>query len=114
MPAGSASQVTALMAIAAGRRGNPDPRRRLDPVTVTVDFAEPAALLDLVQYEYLMNLLERLHAIGVTVNTSAIRASHIDPDHHGGPTPLGQRISRTFRPFRMRRHATDARLIENA
>jgi hypothetical protein len=112
--AGSASQVTALMAIAAGRRGNPDPRRRLDPFTVTVGFAEPAALLDLVQYEYLMNLLERLHAIGVTVNTSAIRASHIDPDHHGGPTPLGQRISRTFRPFRMRRHATDARLIENA
>jgi hypothetical protein len=110
--AGSASQVTALMAIAAGRRGNPDPRRRLDPFTFRVGFTGPATLLTLAQYEYLMNLLERLHPIGVTVDTSAIRTSRVDPDQHGGATPLGQRVSRTFRPFRMRRHATDVRLIE--
>jgi hypothetical protein len=109
---GNASQVTALMAIAAGRRGNPDPRRRLDPFTVRVGFAAPSVLLNLTQYEYLMNLLERLHPLGVTVDTSPIRGSHVDPDQHGGPTSLGQRISRTFRPFRMRRHATETRLID--
>jgi len=109
---GSASQVTALMAIAAGRRGNPDPRRRLDPFTLRVGFAAPTALLNLTQYEYLMNLLERLHPLGVTVDTSTVRGSHVDPDQRGGPTALGQRISRTFRPFRMRRHATDTRLID--
>jgi hypothetical protein len=110
---GSASQVTALMAIAAGRRGNTDPRGRLDPFAFKVGFATPSALLSLVQYEYLMNLLERLHSIGVTVDTSAVRAAHVDPDQQGKPTPLGQRISRTFRPFHMLRHATDARLVDN-
>jgi hypothetical protein len=111
--AGNASQVTALMAIAAGRRGNPDPRRRRDPFDIGVGFASPSALLNITQYEYLMNLLERLHPIGVSIDTSAIRAAHVDPTGSGTPVSLGQRISRTFRPFRMRRHASGAQLIEN-
>ena len=74
-----------------------------DPYEYGVELP-PSALLNLTQYEFLMNVLEHTHPLGVEVNTFAIRRQHVDLDEDGKPDPLTPSISRTFRPFRRRRH----------
>jgi hypothetical protein len=69
-----------------------------DPYELRVKLPD-GALLDVRQYEFLMNLLERGHPAGVKVNTSAIRRNHVDLDGDGTADPLIRTPSRTFRRF---------------
>jgi hypothetical protein len=94
--------LAAVVVIAPGRRGTPDPRRRIDPLELAVSLP-PGALLSLPQYELVMNLLDRAHPLGVVVDTLDIRR-RIDADADGDAEPLSRSLSRTFRPYRQRRH----------
>jgi hypothetical protein len=100
----SASQVAAIIAVTPTR---PEPRhlhRRIEPYTVTVDRADQdQPLLSFAQYEYLMNLLDRWCPLGVTVDTSRLRAQAVDIDGDGAADLMSLRLQRTFRPFRGRR-----------
>jgi hypothetical protein len=88
--------LTALIVVAYARRG------LADPYGFRVDL--PAgALLNLPQYEFLMNLLERAYPAGIEVNTFAIRTRHVDLDGDGTADPLPPTISRTYRLFQRRR-----------
>jgi hypothetical protein len=65
---------------------------------VAIDaFGQPP--LSFTQYEYLMNLLERWCPLGITIDTSLIRAGHVDLDGDGVPDLIGQGLQQTFRPF---------------
>jgi hypothetical protein len=90
--------LAAVIVVAAGRRGSADPRRRVSPFELRVSLPD-AALVDLGQYEFLMNLFERAHPLGVIVDTRGIRR-HIDADGDAAPEPLSPSLSRTFRPYR--------------
>jgi hypothetical protein len=70
-----------------------------DPYQYRVELPE-GSLLDLVQYEFLMNLLDHTFPAGVEVNTFAIRREHVDLDGDGEADPLPPTVSRTFRRFR--------------
>jgi hypothetical protein len=89
--------VNAIVCIGYARRGF------VDPYEFRVELPE-AARLDLAQYEYLMNLLERVYPLGVEVNTFAIRKRHVDLDGDGVPEPLPPSVSRTYRRFHRPRH----------
>jgi hypothetical protein len=69
-----------------------------DPYEFRVQLPD-GALLDVHQYEFLMNLLERGHPAGVKVSTAAIRRDHVDLDGDGIADPLLRAPSRTFRRF---------------
>lgn len=62
----------------------------------------PGEILTHPQYEMLMNTLDRLHPIGVEINTWSIRRRNVALD---GTTarPLTPRLSRSFRPYRRAR-----------
>lgn len=99
-PVGSRSQfvpgragVTALVVIGYVRRG------LTDPYEYRVELP-PNARLSLLQYEYLMNLLDHSYPLGVQVNTFEIRQEHVDLDGDGSSEALPPGIFRTFRPFR--------------
>ncbi|EKV27258.1 hypothetical protein C882_1760 [Caenispirillum salinarum AK4] len=64
----------------------------------------PGAKLDLAQYEMVMNMLGRLHPLGVEINTWTLRRRHVALD---GETvaPLPPRLSRSYRPFHRPRFA---------
>ncbi|MFO0750668.1 MAG: hypothetical protein U1F43_34115 [Myxococcota bacterium] len=95
LPAGHG--LTAIVCIAYARIGLTDPYE--------VRAEAPAGVqLDLAQYEYLMNVLDHLHPLGVEVNTWSIRQAHVDLDGDGVAEPLGPSRARTFRPFRRPRH----------
>jgi hypothetical protein len=75
----------------------------VDPFQYRVEL--PAgAMLDLRQYEFLMNILERSFPLGVLVNTFGIRRGHIDLDGDGVTDPLAPKAARTYRTFRRDRH----------
>jgi hypothetical protein len=84
--------LTAIVLIGYARRG-----ALADPYQFTVDLPDGAAL-SLLQYEFVMNLLDYAHPVGIGVNTYAIRQRHVKLN--GGVAPLPPRIARTFRPFR--------------
>jgi hypothetical protein len=58
--------------------------------------------VDLEQYEFLMNLLDRVRPLGVIVDTRRIR-SQIDADGNGEAERLSPTLSRTFRPYQQSR-----------
>lgn len=62
----------------------------------------PDAVLDHPQYEILMNMLGRMHPLGVEINTWDIRRRNVALDGTE-PAPLSPRMSRSFRPFVRRR-----------
>jgi hypothetical protein len=70
-----------------------------DPYQYRVELPE-GSLIDLPQYEFLMNLLDHTFPAGVEVNTFAIRRQHVDLDGDGQADPLPSTASRTFRRFR--------------
>jgi hypothetical protein len=70
-----------------------------DPYQYRVELPE-GSLLDLLQYEFLMNLLDHTFPAGVEVNTFALRRRHVDLDGDGQADPLPPTASRTFRRFR--------------
>jgi hypothetical protein len=70
-----------------------------DPYQYRVELPS-GSLLDLTQYEFLMNLLDHSFPAGVEVNTFTIRRQHVDLDGDGEADPLPPTASRTFRRFR--------------
>jgi hypothetical protein len=72
-----------------------------DPYQYRVELPE-GSLLDLAQYEFLMNLLDHTVPAGVEVNTFALRRRHVDLDGDGVADPLPPTASGTFRQFRRR------------
>jgi hypothetical protein len=76
-----------------------------DPYQYRVELPE-GSLLDLTQYEFLMNLLDHTFPAGVEVNTFTLRRGHVDLDGDGQADPLPPTASRTFRRFRHGRSGT--------
>jgi hypothetical protein len=95
------SGLCAVVVVVAGRQGTADPRGRVDPLEVRVALPD-GALVDLEQYEFLMNLLDRARPLGAIVDTRGIR-DHIDADGNGAAETLSVSLSRTFRPYRQSR-----------
>jgi hypothetical protein len=58
------------------------------------------ALLNLAQYEHLMNIVEVATPLGVRADTWAIRRRHVDVDGSGTPTPLSPSAARTYHRYR--------------
>lgn len=94
----SASQLAAVIAVTPTRVEPVDIANRVDPYTVAIDAAGQAPLT-FAQYEYLMNLLARWCPLGITIDTSRIRDSHVDVDGDGAPDLISQNLQYTFRPF---------------
>lgn len=69
-----------------------------DPFEYEVNLPD-GSLLDLLQYEYLMNLLDHTYPLGVEVNTYRLRREHVDLDGDGNAEPLLPAASRTYRTF---------------
>lgn len=88
--------VVAVLAFAYSRGEGPDPYE----LRATLGDGE---LLDLAQYERVMNALERAYPIGVEINTWALRQRHVDLDGDGLADPLPPAIARHYRRFRMPR-----------
>jgi hypothetical protein len=84
--------LTALVAIAYART-----QHLADPYEYRVDLPQ-GATLNLLQYEFLMNLLDWAHPAGVGVNTQAIRDHHVKLNDSVAPLPPS--IWSTFRSFR--------------
>jgi hypothetical protein len=70
-----------------------------EPYEFSVDLPD-GTILNLLQYEYLMNVLTHLHPMGTRVNTWSIRQRHVDLDGDGAAEPVPSAISRTYRQFR--------------
>jgi hypothetical protein len=88
--------LTALVVVGYARRG------LADPYAFRVDLPS-GALLNLPQYEFLMNLLEHAIPAGVEVNTFSIRKGHVDLNGDAIADPLPPTISKTYRLFQRRR-----------
>ncbi|MBE9111417.1 hypothetical protein IQ273_18595 [Nodosilinea sp. LEGE 07298] len=93
----ASSGLLAVVAVGYARRG------LADPYQFQVQLPENA-VLTLQQYEYLMNLLEHLHPLGIEVDTFAIRQSHVDINGDGNPEPLQTNVSKTYRQFQRSRY----------
>ena len=72
------------------------------------DFADPyefrvlpteGNLLNLHQYEFLMNFLEQTFPIGIEVNTFELRKFFVDLHGNGAADPLSTNISKTYRKY---------------
>ena len=101
---GSQTQLTpgspgllAVIAVGYARRG------LTDPYQFRVQLPDNA-VLTLLQYEFLMNLLQHLHPLGIEVDTFAIRQNNVDLDGDGNPEPLQTNVSKTYRQFRRSRY----------
>jgi hypothetical protein len=102
--------LSAVVVVIAGKQGSTDPRGRVDPLELRVGLPD-GALVNLEQYEFLMNLLERIRPLGVIVNTRGIR-DHIDADGNGAAETLSPSLSRTFRPYHHPRQSAQAAVDE--
>ena len=87
----------AVVVLGYARRG------MTDPYEVRVELPDDA-LLDLKQYEFLMNTLDHIHPIGVEVNTFSLRSDHVDLNGDGVADRLSPTVSKTYRQFRRVRH----------
>jgi hypothetical protein len=95
---GTTSQVAAVIAVTPTRVEPVDLANRIDPYTVAIDAAGQPPL-SFLQYEYLMNLVERWCPLGITIDTSRIRAGHVDLNGDGVPDLVDQTLQHSFRPF---------------
>jgi hypothetical protein len=82
----------AVVCVAYARRG------LTDPFEYEVDMPD-GAVLTLLQYEFLMNLLDHTYPMGVEVNTYSIRREHVDLNGDGRAEALLPAASRTYRTF---------------
>lgn len=101
---GSRTQLTpgrpgllAVVAVGYARRG------LTDPYQFRVQLPNDA-VLTLLQYEFLMNLLQHFHPLGIEVDTFAIRQNNVDLDGDLNPEPLQTNVSKTYRQFRRSRY----------
>jgi hypothetical protein len=95
--AATGTGITAVVALGYARQG------LSDPYEIRIELPR-AARLDLRQYEFLMNVLSHGYPIGVEVNTFSLRQAHVDLNGDGAAEPLSPEVSRTYRPFRRKRH----------
>jgi len=93
----SGNGVSAIVTIGYSRQ--PD---KTDPYEYRIEM-KPGATLNLLQYEFLMNLLDQTCPAGVEVNTYSIRQQHVDLDGDKVPNPLPPGLFRTYRQFQRRR-----------
>jgi hypothetical protein len=107
-PTGSRTQLTpgspgllAVIAVGYTHQG------LTDPYQFRVQLPDKA-VLTLQQYEFLMNMLQHLHPLGIEVDTFAIRQNHVDLDGDGNPEPLQTNVSKTYRQFRRSRYQGEA------
>ncbi|MEM9191886.1 MAG: hypothetical protein AAGF12_22125 [Myxococcota bacterium] len=98
-PRGPTSELTAKSAGAAvvvaacfAQDGPPQ------PYEIRIDVAPGSPPLTLPQYEYLMNLLDRVRPLGVRVDTRPIHQEHVDPEGTGA-MPLTASVSQRYRSF---------------
>ncbi|MET9894367.1 hypothetical protein ABZZ47_29935 [Streptomyces sp. NPDC006465] len=71
-----------------------------DPYEVRVELPE-GTVLDRDQYGYVMNVLENLCPLGIEINTTELRRSHVQFTDDGVEQPfLARDISRTYRRYR--------------
>ena len=89
--------ITAVVALGYARQG------LTDPYEIRIELPRTARL-DLRQYEFLMNILGHSYPIGVEINTYSLRQGNVDLDGDGAAEPLPPAVSRTYRPFRRKRH----------
>ncbi|PSB46487.1 hypothetical protein C7B80_12935 [Cyanosarcina cf. burmensis CCALA 770] len=94
----SVPALSALVAVGYARRG------LADPYEFHVNLPDRNAQLNLLQYEFLMNLLQHALPLGVQANTFPIRQYHVDLDGDGTADPLQGDVSRTYRQFRRSRY----------
>lgn len=101
---GSRTQVTpnspgllAVVTVGYARRG------LVDPYQFRVQLPD-TAVLNLRQYEFLMNLLQHLSPLGIEIDTFAIRQHNVDIDEDGNIEPLQNNTSKTYRQFRRLRY----------
>jgi len=87
----------AIVAVGYARRG------LADPYQFKIQLPDNA-VLNLMQYEYLMNMLEHLHPLGIEIDTFAIRQHNVDIDEDGNAEPLQNNVSKTYRQFRRSRY----------
>jgi hypothetical protein len=93
--------LTAMVALGYARRG------LTDPYEYRIQLPD-AARVSLLQYEFLMNMLDHVYPLGIEINTFTVRQRNVDLDGDGNAEPLPPAISRTFRRFRRRRHRGEA------
>jgi hypothetical protein len=87
--------ITAVVCVGYSRRA------MVDPLEYSVDLPEKA-MIGLSAYEFLMNLLDRAHPLGIQVNTYRVRHDHIALTGNT-PKPLTPHVSKTYRRFQRRR-----------
>jgi hypothetical protein len=97
-----AQSLNAVVVATLVRADREDPRDTIPPYQVRVD-APAGALLDLTQFEFLMNLLRRSQPLGVVIDTGPVRGGHVDAAGSGTPVALTGRRSHAWREFRQRR-----------
>ncbi len=97
-PANANNGLCALVAVGYSRQ-----RQLTDPYEYRVTLPSDA-LLNVKQYEFLMNLLAHAYPCGIEVNTWDIRQEHVDLDGDGNAEPLNISVARTYRQFRRQRH----------
>lgn len=94
----------AIVALGYARRG------LTDPYEFRVELPSEG-LLNVGQYEFLMNALEHLYPLGVEVNTFSIRKHHVDLNGDGIADPLPPTVSHTYRRFRRRRYRGETGVV---
>jgi hypothetical protein len=90
--------MAAIAVVSYARRGGTDPFEYR--VTAADD-----VMLDIAEYEFLMNQLRHMTPAGVQANTWDIRRRNVVTNPGAGPTPLPPSLTRSFRPFRRVRFA---------
>jgi hypothetical protein len=89
-PAGEG--LNALVVLGYARAG------RADPYEVLLDVPDQTALT-LEQYEFLLNVVERVAPAGIQVNTLGLRRRHLDLDGDGEADPLPPVSTHVYRRF---------------
>ncbi|WP_164015773.1 hypothetical protein [Pyxidicoccus trucidator] len=93
----------AVVTVTLARRNRADPRGGVRPFETKV-VMDPGARLNITQYEYLMNLLERLTPLGVFMDTRPLREEQVDPGGQGQAVPMTGLLARSFRAFQQGYH----------
>lgn len=93
----------AVVTVTLARRDRADPRGRVRPFETKL-VMDAGARLDIIQYEFLMNLLERLTPLGVVMDTRTLREEQVDPGAQGEAVPMTGRLASGFRAFQQGYH----------
>ncbi|ESA32880.1 hypothetical protein N836_24135 [Leptolyngbya sp. Heron Island J] len=90
--------LSALVAVVQTHEGE------TDPYTFKVELPDDTATLNLQQYEFLMNLLQQAHPLGIGIDTTSIRQDHVITSRNDAIDLTPFDVSETYRQFRRRRY----------